>query len=229
MCKSVQQCNCWCLTLVHMIFDALQMQRRECRLGQNIAVAILGACTCTMYSAAHRVLQTSYTAALCRSLHILCLDVQCCIFDSPSPAAAQKTDLGQGLIDYLGLRIVPSYKKVILTFHTFQCHKAKGKPNTKMSKIKLSVMCKLSSLEVSKSLSLLPKAPSPLSYHHHHLDDHRRREQVSLADAPHWRRVSGLVGLLARRLFPITTTSFTITIFMSTMHYCNATDKAQNI
>ena len=41
--------------------------------------------------------------------------------------------------------------------------------------------------------------------------------------------VSGLVGLLARRLFPITTTSFTITIFMSTMHYCNATDKAQNI
>ena len=90
-------------------------------------------------------------------------------------------------------------------------------------------MCKLSSVEVSKSLSLLPKAPSPLSYHHHHLDDHPRREQVGLVDAPHWRRVSGLVGLQARRLFPITTISFTITIFMSTMHYCNATDKAQNI
>ena len=108
MCKSVQWCN-WYLTLVHLVFDALRIQRGECRSGQNIAVsvlAILGACTCTMYSAAHRVLQTSYTAALCRSLHILCLDVQCCIFDSPSPAAAQKTDLGQGLIDYLGLRIV---------------------------------------------------------------------------------------------------------------------------
>ena len=114
------------------------MQRRECRSGQNIAVSVIcyfrslypcSAVQCCSPS-------TPYTAALCRSLHILCLDVQCCCFDSPSPAAAQKTDLGQGLIDYLGLRIVLFVWKggSFWLFIHFSAKKQKANPIQKCQK-----------------------------------------------------------------------------------------------